>query len=699
MTNIRAVMAGAVILGGLAGCNAATEAPTSLRISRTESGKTLTPASQGTPVQVLADYLGRTTAGLKVEQSAAGADGITHVRVNQELGGVRVVGAYARAAVLPSGALVHVIDALVPEQPVPAAKLTASQALHVALAHHGFTSATLALRGTSGTVTTFEPNDEFYQAPFAERVAYTDALGKLQSGFLVETWSGAKNVLNHTLIDDAGQVVSVELRTNNDRYNVFIEDPSKGAQTLVNGPGAGNVESPAGWLSGAQLSINVQGNNANAYLDVDKNNRPDRGGVSITNGDFLTVVDLTQAPGTTDNRAVAVQNLFYLNNVVHDVLYRHGFNEVAGNFQVDNFGKGGAGNDPVQAEAQDGSGTDNANFSTPTDGSKPRMQMYLWSGYGATHEVQVGANLYQAMGAGFGAALTTTGLTGALAVYNDGTGVSTDACEASTGSLSGKIAIVTRGTCAFTVKVLNAQTAGAVAVIVANNDASAAFTMGGTDRKVKIPSVMVTQADGNVLLLQAGAAATARKKAVQPLMLDGDLDSDIVFHEYGHGLTWRMIGSMSGKLAGAIGEGASDTVAFLINNDDLIGEYAYQGGIRSQPYGAFTRTYKDAIDNEVHADGEIYAAAMWRLKVLMGDDQALLSLFVDGMNYTPATPKFEDMRDGMLASDAAHSGANYCNIWRSFAKFGIGVGASGNPNTTPATIVESFVVPSPCPAP
>ena len=54
----------------------------------------------------------------------------------------------------------------------------------------------------------------------------------------------------------------------------------------------------------------------------------------------------------------AVTNLFYLNNVIHDKLYRHGFNEAAGNFQTNNFGKGGAGNHPVNAEAQDGGGTD-----------------------------------------------------------------------------------------------------------------------------------------------------------------------------------------------------------------------------------------------------------------------------------------------------------------------------------------------------
>src|SRR5262249_7142920 len=48
-------------------------------------------------------------------------------------------------------------------------------------------------------------------------------------------------------------------------------------------------------------------------------------------------------------------------------------------FQVNNYGRGGAGNDAVQADAQDGSGTNNANFATPPDGSAPRMQMYLFT--------------------------------------------------------------------------------------------------------------------------------------------------------------------------------------------------------------------------------------------------------------------------------------------------------------------------------
>jgi len=75
----------------------------------------------------------------------------------------------------------------------------------------------------------------------------------------------------------------------------------------------------------------------------------------------------------------ATSNLFYWNNIIHDVFYQYGFDEVSGNFQENNFNRGGLGNDAVQANAQDGSGYNNANFATPPDGQRPRMRMYVWT--------------------------------------------------------------------------------------------------------------------------------------------------------------------------------------------------------------------------------------------------------------------------------------------------------------------------------
>ena len=73
-------------------------------------------------------------------------------------------------------------------------------------------------------------------------------------------------------------------------------------------------------------------------------------------------------------------NLFFVNNWLHDWWYDHGFNEEAGNAQTDNYGRGGLGGDPIKAQGQDASGRNNANMSTPSDGSSPTMQQYLFDG-------------------------------------------------------------------------------------------------------------------------------------------------------------------------------------------------------------------------------------------------------------------------------------------------------------------------------
>ena len=87
--------------------------------------------------------------------------------------------------------------------------------------------------------------------------------------------------------------------------------------------------------------------------------------------------------GSQDPSAYAsasVVQLFYLCNWYHDKLYELGFTEAAGNFQNNNFGRGGIGNDAVQADAQDGGGFNNANFSVDYDGNPGRMQMYVFNG-------------------------------------------------------------------------------------------------------------------------------------------------------------------------------------------------------------------------------------------------------------------------------------------------------------------------------
>jgi PKD repeat protein len=66
---------------------------------------------------------------------------------------------------------------------------------------------------------------------------------------------------------------------------------------------------------------------------------------------------------------------------MHDMTYHYGFDEEAGNFQELNYSGLGLGSDFVNAEALDGSGTSNANFSTPPDGNNGRMQMYVFTAF------------------------------------------------------------------------------------------------------------------------------------------------------------------------------------------------------------------------------------------------------------------------------------------------------------------------------
>ncbi len=169
-----------------------------------------------------------------------------------------------------------------------------------------------------------------------------------------------------------------------DTYNVFeqpTEAPSFGTRTTVVDP-ADATASPFGWFDvdgvpGAEFTT-TEGNNVTAYADTDFDQQPDPGrpdgGAALS---FDYQLDLSKEP--IDSQEAAITNLFYWTNILHDITYRFGFDEASGNFQTNNYGRGGLGGDAVRAEAQDGFTTNNATFFTPVDGSPPRLQMYLFT--------------------------------------------------------------------------------------------------------------------------------------------------------------------------------------------------------------------------------------------------------------------------------------------------------------------------------
>ena len=128
------------------------------------------------------------------------------------------------------------------------------------------------------------------------------------------------------------------------------------------------------------------------------------------------------------------------------------------------------------------------------------------------------------------------GLTGDVVAALDGTGTTTDGCEPLTNgaAISGNIALIDRGNCNFTVKVQNAETAGAVAVIVANNVAGTPFAMAGTDPGIGIPSVMVSMDDGALIRANLPVNLT--------LATGSQLASAVVRSE-NSGASWTVLGA------------------------------------------------------------------------------------------------------------------------------------------------------------
>lgn len=532
-------------------------------------------------------------------------------------------------------------------------------------------------------------------------------------------------------------------------YRVFpmpLESPSDGDRVLV-GNAANPAASPFGWhdtdgAPGPEFTI-TRGNNVHAYADRDANNLPDPGsdpdgGPSLI---FDFPLDLDAAPVLS--QPAIVTNLFYWNNVIHDLTYAYGFNEAAGNFQVNNYGKGGAGNDDVRAEAQDGSGRNNANFGTPPDGQRPRMQMFEWR-TARPNPITVDApspiaGVYYGPQAGFGEALATAAgpLSGQVVYIDDGVGVGGDGCEPFAVP-AGAIPLIDRGTCAFTIKVKNAQLAGATIAIVGNNVAGAPIAMGGTDNSVTIPSVMISLDDANLFKANLPLSVAVADGSGGAPDRDSDLDAGVIAHEYGHGISNRLTGGRNNVSclgnAEQMGEGWSDWFGLTMTTSATdtrltprgVGTYlTFESplglGIRPTQYttdmAVNPATYASVADtvniSQPHGIGYVWNTMLWEVYWNLvdrygynpnlhagwktGGNNLAFQLVMDGMKFQPCQPGFVDGRNAILAADVALTGgANQCEIWRGFAKRGLGFSASQGSSNSRTDGVEAFDLPAAC---
>lgn len=573
-----------------------------------------------------------------------------------------------------------------------------------------------------------------------------------QSGTVLDKNSWSTNCTNHvhevmkstkSFKVQKTQTTPVLTKTGNrGTYNAFplhVESPNHGERKLLINP-ADSVASPYGWhdtdgVEGEEYTI-TRGNNVYASDDKRAQNIP---GYSPDGGSNL-LFDYAYKEDTTSvsyNLNAAITNLFVWNNFMHDVMYHYGFDELAGNFQANNYGRGGVQGDYVQADAQDGSGTNNANFTAPPDGTKPRMQMYLWN----NSKVNSALFMYASDSA------LTDSTPYAIAAFSTkdfninnaplqlfrSTANSSNGCSSSADSLHGKVALIERsGNCQYPVRARNAQNAGAIAVIVINNANSIVTMTGSNSSDITIPVIMIKKSYGDTLkqrLLADSVFVNISSEPQYPLF-DSDLDNGVISHEYGHGISIRLTGGAANSNCLSnneqAGEGWSDFFALYMTHSSTENETAGRGigtwlnyenpsdlGIRPFKYSTNMTTnpytYNSIKTAAIpHGVGAVWCTMLndlyWKLIEKYGYDSNLhtgtggnnrcLQLVIDGLKLQPCNPGFVDARNAILSADKLNNnGADTALIWEVFARRGLGYSAKQGSTSLTTDGTEAFDLP------
>jgi len=333
--------------------------------------------------------------------------GTTHVFLRQRVDGIEIFNSSFNVAVGRNGSVAHVGDRFVSGLATVASRKTASISAKAAAE---LAAAELGLGAPKNLTVLLQTSGRDKQAVLSDggislenipaRLVFQPLNGELVLAWDLEIyqldathwWSVRIDAATGALLDRLDFVDSEQYEV----YPLPVESPHHttplppaDARVVEVDPyldGVPGGSSPFGWhdtdgIAGAEFTI-TRGNTVHAYADTNNDNLPDGGADAEPDGgaglDFtgaVVPIDLSMAPTTYTQGSIA--NLFYWSNIIHDVTYQYGFDEASGNFQVNNYGNGGLGNDDLRAESQDGGGNCNANFGTPADGFRPRMQMYL----------------------------------------------------------------------------------------------------------------------------------------------------------------------------------------------------------------------------------------------------------------------------------------------------------------------------------
>ncbi len=405
----------------------------SLQVFASQEGpRFLTGPKDGDALVIVLDYvennretLGLTASdlyGLHSEQYVSAGTGITHVRLVQRHAGIDVWQGEILANVASDGSIINLHNRFAPrlEERIAStqASLSPTQAVERAANHLGLTISeplVVVSGSTEASQDTVVSDGGISRREIPTRLVWSVDKGanlawdlniyevEREHWWSVRIDASSGVVINqedwvvHDNFGDlgAGSSIGQELAPTRaprkggllESYRVFewpVESPLHNPTGTSGTPVEGRTDqlapstsaSPFGWhdtdgVAGADYTI-TRGNNVHVVKGAFS---PDCGPSLDCSSSPTFDLDLSLDPSLGSNVSAAIVNLFYWNNIVHDVWYNYGFDEASGNFQENNYGNGGFGSDWVVANAQAG-GNCNANFSTPVDGSLPVMNMY-----------------------------------------------------------------------------------------------------------------------------------------------------------------------------------------------------------------------------------------------------------------------------------------------------------------------------------
>jgi len=568
----------------------------------------LTKASRDEPLEVAKRFISMELPGMEwiiTDNYKTKHNGVTHIYGQQVIKGLTVANAYVNINIDSQGRVLNFAESFYKGDPIfetsprlnPVEAITTFAKFVSVPVNKAFIAIKFLERKNEGLFTGSEFSED--NIPVNLMLMQTENAESIRLVWHINV-RRSENWWDAYIDTQNGKVIGMIDWFKGAQYNVYaipVNDPFDGDRSIVIDPFKNNPEaSPLGWHdqgNGQQYTETI-GNNVYAQENLDggtqwQNNYRPNGGSALN---FNFPLDLTKEP--TEYLDAAITNLFYWNNIIHDIFYNYGFDEVSGNFQENNFERGGKGADAVQANAQDGSGFNNANFATPPDGQRPRMRMYVWN--------------------------------------------------------------------------------------------------------------------------------------QQRPYLDGDLDNGIIVHEYGHGITNRLTGGpansncLGAGQSGGMGEGWSDCFSlylrwkneYTIDTVFEMGLYAAGRGIRTYPYAynlTINPTNYETINQGgyegVHAKGCVWCTTLYDLYLVFvekygfnsdwyngnGGNNFFLQNLVDSFKLQPCNPSFVDSRDAIILADQINfNGANYCELWRGFARRGLGPNAVDTNNR----VVNDFGVPAGC---